>query len=199
MSTLTFPAVTPNAAEFALEANTQTLRSELNGAVQTVALPGDRWVANLTFNNLTGTKARLMRAFVGSLRGQAGRFYLVPPSNVRAGIGTGTPLVNGANQTGSSIITDGWTASQTGIVCAGDYINVGTELKMVTADANSNGSGQATIYFTPPIRVSPADNSAIVTVNPTVIMALKDGKQARWQSQPTPIYNLTLACEEPLT
>lgn len=199
MSVLTFPAVIPNAAEFALEANTQQTRSELNGVVQTLALPGDRWTANLTFTNLQDPKARIMRAFLASLRGQAGRFYLTPPAYRRAGIGTGAPLVKGAGQTGSSIVTDGWTAGQTGVVCAGDYINIGTELKMVTADANSNGSGEATISFVPPIRTSPADNAAIVVTNPTVIMALTDGKQARWQAQPTPIYNLSLACEEPLS
>lgn len=198
MSTLTFPAVIPSVSEFALESNTQNTRSELDGTVQTLALPGDRWTASLTFTNLKDPQARLIRAFLGSLRGQAGRFYLTPPAYVRTGIGTGTPLVKGAGQTGSTIVTDGWTAGQTGVVCAGDFFNIGTELKMATADANSNGTGEATISFTPPIRTSPADNSAIVVTDPTVIMALTDGKQARWQAQPTPIYNLTLACEEPI-
>lgn len=199
MSTLTFPAVIPNAAEFGLECNTQQTRSELNGTVQTLALPGDKWTANLTFNNLTGEQARLMRAFLASLRGQSGRFYLTPPGWKRAGTGTGTPLVKGSGQTGSSITTDGWTANYAGVVLAGDYINIGTELKMVTADATSDSGGNATISFIPPIRTTPADNSSVVVTAPTVIMALADGKQARWQAQPTPIYNLTLACEEPIT
>jgi hypothetical protein len=108
-------------------------------------------------------------------------------------------LVQGAAQTGSSIVTDGWTAGQTGVVKVGDYIQVGTELKIVTADANSDGSGNTTISIAPPIRVSPNDNAAIVVTNPTVIMCLSDGNQARWQVQPTPVYNLSIACEEPLT
>lgn len=198
MSVLTFPAVVPNNSDFGLESNTQQTRSELNGVVQTLALPGDRWTATLTFTNLFDPKARLMRAFITSLRGQAGRFYLPVPGFRRAGIGTGTPVVKGAGQTGSTIITDGWTINQTGVVAAGDYFNIGTELKMATADANSDGSGNATISFTPPLRVSPADNSAIVVTNPKVIMCLADGKQARWQVAPTPIFALTLACVEPL-
>ena len=198
MSILTFPAVTPNAADFGLEANTQQTRSELNGVVQTLALPGDRWTASMNFNNLQDPKARIMRAFLASLRGQAGRFYLSPPGYRRAGVGTGTPLVKGASQVGSSIATDGWTPSQSTVVCAGDYIQIGTELKMITADANSDAGGNATLSFTPPIRVSPADNASVITSKPCCIMCLTDGKQSRWQSQPTPILNLSIACEEPI-
>jgi hypothetical protein len=196
---LTFPAIIPNTAEFGLDSNTQQMSSALNGSVQTLALPGDRWTANLTFNNLFDPKARIMRAFLASLRGQAGRFYLTPPAYRRAGTGTGTPLVKGASQTGSSLITDGWGTSHAGAVCAGDYFQVGSELKMVTADANSNSSGDVTILFVPPIRVSPADNAAIIITAPVCTMALADPKQARWSAQPTPIYNMTLACIEPLT
>lgn len=198
MSILTFPSITPNACEFGLESNTQQTRSELNGAVQTLALPGDRWTATLTFTNKKDPDARVLRAFIASLRGQSGRFYLTPPAYTRAGVGTGTPLVKGAAQTGSSIITDGWIAGETAVVAAGDYIQIGTELKMVTADANSDGSGNSTISFVPPLRVSPADNSAVVITSPKVIMCLADGNQARWQAQPTPIYAMAIACEEPL-
>lgn len=84
------------------------------------------------------------------------------------GTGTGTPLVNGASQTGSSIITDGWTASST-VLRAGDIILIGalTTVFDVTADATTNGSGQVTISINPPIFSggSPADNAAITRNN----------------------------------
>lgn len=100
----------------------------------------------------------------------------------------GTPLVNGATQTGSSLVTDGWSNSITGVLKEGDIITlagvyaVHPETKqsfgylqqfVVTADANSNGSGQATLSISPEIVTSgafqnvsgsPADNAAITVI-----------------------------------
>jgi hypothetical protein len=101
----------------------------------------------------------------------------------------GTPLSNGATQSGASIITDGWTASVTGLLKEGDVITfagvydvnfenkkqLGTTLKqfVVTADVNSDGSGNATIAISPSIVATGAtqnvsntiaDNSAIVVM-----------------------------------
>jgi len=84
------------------------------------------------------------------------------------GVGTGTPLVKDANQTGKSLITDGWTASQTGILKAGDLITLASIpwVFEVTADCNSDGAtpSVATIPISPGILAgaSPADNAAIV-------------------------------------
>lgn len=84
------------------------------------------------------------------------------------GGGGGTPLVNGATQTGSSIATDGWTASANGVLRAGDIIKFAgvNTVYFVTADVNSNASGQATILINPKIYSggSPANN-AIITIN----------------------------------
>jgi hypothetical protein len=92
------------------------------------------------------------------------------------GVNTGTPLVKGASQNttyalskdtiSQSLITDGWTASQTGILKAGDvftiadvysvnrdtYVSTG-QLQdfVVLADANSDASGNATFTIRPPI------------------------------------------------
>jgi hypothetical protein len=114
------------------------------------------------------------------------------------GIATGTPLVKGANQnvtyaaskdTGTqSLITDGWTASQTGILKAGDVFTIANVYAVnpvskatlpflkqftVTADADSDGSTNATLTISPPIITSganqtcsavPVDNAAITVV-----------------------------------
>lgn len=72
----------------------------------------------------------------------------------------GTPLVNGANQTGSSIITNGWTAAAAPRLNAGDVITFAGVHRInpltrqstgdlrqfvVTANVSSDGSGNATI------------------------------------------------------
>ena len=113
------------------------------------------------------------------------------------GINTGTPLVNGGSQNvtyatakdtwSQSLITDGWTNSQTGILKAGDVFTIAgvnsvnpvskvstgrLQTFTVLADANSGAStGPATFTISPPIITSgayqtvsaaPADNAAIV-------------------------------------
>jgi hypothetical protein len=114
------------------------------------------------------------------------------------GVNTGTPLVNGASQNttyalskdtiSQSLLTDGWTNSQTGILKAGDvftiadvysvnrdtYVSTG-QLQdfVVLADADSGAStGPATLTIRPPIITSgpyqtvdaaPADD-AVITV-----------------------------------
>jgi hypothetical protein len=116
------------------------------------------------------TEDRDFSAFVTAMKGTHGTFTMGPPSglgNTPRGIGTGTPLVNGANQTGASIITDGWTAGQTGILKAWDWMQIESRLYAVLADANSDGSGNATFDIWPPLRKSPANNATITVTNPT--------------------------------
>ena len=82
----------------------------------------------------------------------------------------GTPLVNGASQSGSTLVTDGWTAT-TGAVAAGDIIDAAGALGVnpmskdstenrrqftVTSAGTANGSGQMTINISPAIVLSGA-------------------------------------------
>jgi hypothetical protein len=103
----------------------------------------------------------------------------------------GSPTVNGAGQTGSSLATQGWSNNITNVLVAGDIIFLAGVHRInpltrqstgdlrpfvVTANVNSNGSGQATVpiacvdgdgitlagpYQT--VDISPA-NSAAITV-----------------------------------
>ena len=115
--------------------------------------------------------AEQLIAFMLKLNGTYGTFTLGDPLNTSPrGVGTGTPLVNGGSQTGNSLVTDGWTSGQTGILKAGDWIQLGSgstsRLYKILSDANSNGSGQATFDIWPNLRSSPADNAAITVSSP---------------------------------
>lgn len=100
----------------------------------------------------------------------------------------GTPLVNGASQTGSSLVTDGWTAAAANRLKKGDVFTiagvyaVNTMSKQstgalqqftVTADTASDASGNATVPISPAIVASgpyqnvsgsPADNAALTVL-----------------------------------
>jgi hypothetical protein len=83
------------------------------------------------------------------------------------GAGGGTPTVNGANQTGTSLITHGWPNTTT-VLRAGDVLTIASLPLVydVVANAVSDGSGNATIQINPPIFSggSPA-NGAALTLN----------------------------------
>jgi hypothetical protein len=100
----------------------------------------------------------------------------------------GTPLVNGASQTGSTLVTDGWTASAASRLKKGDVFTIAGVFSVnpvsrqttnqlqqfvVTADVSSDGSGNASIPISPAITptgqfqnvtASPADNAALTVV-----------------------------------
>jgi hypothetical protein len=141
-------------------------RSPFTGAQQVQKHQGQWWEFEAALVPMARVNAEGWIAFLLSLNGMQGTFLLGDPLGSTArGIGTGTPLVNGGSQTGSSLITDGWTASQTGILKAGDYFQLGTgsssKLYKVLADANSDGSGNATFDIFPEINTAVADNSAL--------------------------------------
>ena len=200
MTTYAFPSVIPNNSTWTLSSNTQAFISPLNGVTQTLEMPGASWKATLSFSNLTNDDRREFMSFLVKLRGSSGRFYLHDHSHVSPrGIATGTPLVNGASQTGASLITDGWTISQTNILRAGDYIEVNDELKMVVADVNSDGSGNATLTIEPPLRASPGENAAITVSEPKAIMRLTDDDQATAQTNLFGFSNFSISCVESFT
>lgn len=171
------------ASSFYLETNTQTFESPLNRNAQRVELGGQRWRANWTLPPMTKANAAPWIAFFMKLKGQVNTFTASDPDwQTNLGAWSGTPLVNGAGQTGNSLIIDGCTNSITGWGKAGDYFNVASSLHRLTADCNTNGSGQTTLVFEPPAYVAPADNAAI-TVNPaTIEMRLIDDSSGEWES-----------------
>ena len=85
------------------------------------------------------------------------------------GLGGGTPQVNGASQTGTTLATKLWPNS-TAVLKAGDIFRVAglNQAFQLTADATSDGAGLASLAICPPIFVggSPAANAAL-TINTT--------------------------------
>ena len=180
MAILTFPALSPNAASWWLQSNTATFQSPLSGTVQTGVRPGQHWRAKLTFTDLDGDSLAAMETFLDMMGGQENRVYYGPPHRTSPrGTGNGSPAVNGAGQTGFILITDGWAANET-VLLAGDFIavNVGSRrsLHRVRTNVQADGMGNASPTLVPAVRVAPADNEPIITVNHScVMMLMSDG------------------------
>jgi len=107
-------------------------------------------------------------AFLLKQKGSFESFTFIDPSTATPqGIATGTPLVVGAHTAGDeTIATDGWTASQTGILLAGDVLKFGghNQVYHLTDDADSDGAGASTLSIYPPLEEALANNESI-TVN----------------------------------
>lgn len=152
-------------------------RSAFTKRTQTAVGSPALWTAEYTLPVMLRAEAQPWAAFIWQLQGRAGRFYAYNPDyRTPLGVATGTPLVNGADQANTkSLITDGWTNS-TLVLKAGDFIaydtSLGRELRVLTADATSDGSGNATLALDEPIRVAPANNAAIITTDPSCVMQL---------------------------
>ena len=174
-------------AVFSLVTKTRSFTSAEDGSVQTKIKPGAQWLLEAVLPPMLQATAQPWTAFLSELDGPAGRFFAGDPFKLAPlGVGTGTPLVHGASQTGTSLITDGWTTGQTGIMLKGDMFHIplpsgGRSLHQVTADVNSDGGGNATLAVHPAIRESPANNAVLVTASPTCVMRLLDDEQARWE------------------
>lgn len=161
----------------------------------------DILTADISIPFMDETEAPEWRAWLASLKGSFGTFYLGDPRNpTPRGSVPGSPQVNGASQTGFSLATDGWTASQTNVLRAGDWIQIGTRLYLVVEDADSDGSGESTFEVRPRLRDGgPADNATIITSNPKGLFRLANDTITIFETQGDNMsYGITFSAIEAL-
>ena len=197
MSTVVWPVTAePDGAEFRLITKSQIFSSPLSNIEATGSIPGDRWAGTLVYTNRGGTSGETLKILARQVRGAAGRITLPMWDRIAIfGTGLGTPVVSGADQTGYTLNTTGWTASQTGALKAGDFFSINGEVKMLTEDADADGSGDATLTFVPALRASPADASPLTIDTPRITCRIKgDGIPVNISANM--IYGFTIDFEE---
>ena len=172
---------------------------------QVYAWSGQLWEAEVTLPPMKRAEAEAWIAALISMNGREGSMLLGPDyaNQSPRGIGTGTPLVNGAGQTGYDLITDGWTLNQTGIMKAGDWFQLGSgtsaRLYKVMADANSSGlgTGGATLTIWPKLRSIPADNDPLTITSPKGRFMLSSN-ETEWAIDQASFYGLSFGASEDL-
>ena len=204
---ITYPVAFPSAIGFAnLNIRARTVvgmnSSPFTGQQQVYKHQGQWWEAEVSLPPMKRADAEQVVTFLLKMNGQYGTFLLGDKSaTATRGVGTGTPLVNGASQTGGDLITDGWTADTTGILKAGDWIQLGsastTRLYKVLDDVDSDGSGNATISIFPDLRSSPDDDAAITVSNTQGLWRLASN-ETEYSIDQMSIYGVTFACVEAL-
>lgn len=89
---------------------------------------------------------------------------------------TGT-VGGGTNQTGSSLNVKGLPVSTAGLLLAGDQVQIGGELKLLTHSLDSDAAGRGILKFAPAICSSPADSDPVIIASPLGRFILADNPQ----------------------
>lgn len=175
---LTMPtSPAPISAVFDLDRAQAISESPYTFANQVHEHQGTKFIWTLTYPKMTLADAAAWRAFLMELRGMVGTFYFTPPDGTIRGSGAGSPTVTAFAGDYRSVTTGGWTPSQSGVLLKGDWISFSDyEMKCVLADVNSDGSGNATVYFEPAKRSSVAGGTAIATTSAKGIYRLTTPK-----------------------
>ena len=179
-------------------------RSPFTYSTQVHAYSGQSWQADVTLPSIRRDLAEEWVAWLISLKGQLGTFYLGDPNAVTprgSARNTDTILVNGATSSGNTLAIDDAPASQTGYLKAGDYMQVGTgtsrQLFKVLADVDTNSSGQATVDIWPDIRTTIANNSAVTVENTKGVFRLSSNEQGFSINEPS-FYGISFGAMEAL-
>lgn len=164
------------------------------------------WYVQASWNKITEAEVAALESWFGKIKGMGGRFNFGPPHrSIARGaaktLGAFVPRVNGANQTGSSLITDGWPLSTSNLLLEGDYIAFDNplgnrELKIITANASSDASGNMTLTLGEPIRRSPADNALVITAAPSCTMLMSADDKLEVKIKPPIIGSFDLEAME---
>lgn len=118
------------------------------------------------FHDSTQIREQYMKGFIGRGLGFDGIYMDQNVPTLTTGPQGGTPVINGANQTGQNIITNGWTAAAAKRLSRGDIVSFpgcfavnpqnrqstgSLAMWVVTADVASDGAGNLTIPIQGPL------------------------------------------------
>ncbi|MCF6265228.1 MAG: hypothetical protein L3J57_01630 [Desulfuromusa sp.] len=178
---LTWPDLPVQEIDLIMVTTSAMNESPFTGQQQVYSWPRQMWRADIVLPKMPREKAEQWICFLAKLRGRVGTF-LMPPivGNVQRGSMTGSPLVDGAGQTGLELSINGMTANSSGVFLAGDFLQLGSgstaRLHKVLNDADADATGSATLDIWPPLRSAPADGATIVFTNPAGIFRLNQSE-----------------------
>jgi len=171
----TFPT-TPKPASCKIRSTSPSFVSTAHSLRQIVSSRNaHRWSVELKYPPMTRAAFAPLWAFLNDQQGRVGSFNFTLPEHAALGTLAGTPVVLGDSQTGKTLLTDGWTPNELGVLKAGDFIRIGDDYKtyQVTEDVDADADGDADIPLNAPLAASPSDSDAI-TADTRFRMALAD-------------------------
>lgn len=160
-------------------------RSPFTFSTQVHAYAGQSWQADVTLPSIRRDLAEEWIAWLISLKGQLGTFYLGDPNAVTprgSARDADTILVNGAVSSGNTIDIGSAPVNQTDYLKAGDYMHIGTDnsrqLFKVLTNTDTDASGEATVDVWPDVRTSIANAAAVTVENTKGVFRLTGNEQS---------------------
>lgn len=167
--------------EWAHEVSVGVNQSPFNLTAQRYDWGGTLRIATITLPKMVPQLAKQWAGFFLKCRGPAGSFYLSDSAVAAADDkAKGSPLINGASQTGTQIITDGWLPARAGILKAADWISIADQLYQLTDDVDTDAAGGATINIEPGIPAAYADDTALEIYAPRGVFRLAQSVPLKW-------------------
>jgi len=167
------PVESVSRVERTLMAAAGVTTSPFSGLQQVQAWGGAWWVYVFDVALTRGPQARAMSAFLAALQGPVGTFlWREQSARGQAALASpGAPVVAGPGQSGTALLTEGWTVEGEAMP-AGAMISLGTgtatRLHQLTAPAMADAAGRATLALVPALRESPADQAPLEIAAPAV-------------------------------
>lgn len=152
-----------------------------SGRKQARQIDGQKFAITLQFPTMTRAEFAPIQAFIMKQRSRLENFTIVPPT-VKNALGVASTVLNvdGALTAGTTTANiDNMTVSTNGILKAGDYFRFTGQQKvyMAVEDLNSDGYGEGTLTFEPPLRANVADNAVLVYDNVDFTVSLTNDVQ----------------------
>ena len=205
--TITYPLVPPSVPGI------RTSRLTANNIVATAVSPftaeeeiqafdGQWWSLEVGLPPMRRVLAEPWLSFLIGLGGRRGTFLMGDPdARAPRGSASGSPVVDGASQSGQTLATRGWVPNTSGVLLAGDYIQIGAggsaRLYKLLTDANSDATGDATLDVWPRLRGAPPDNTPIVTSDCVGLFRLADNATP-WDTNAASVYGIAFEAREAL-
>lgn len=220
--------IAPPECEFYISRNNTLFASPITRAEQLLRRSGDRWVASFPIGPVVSAQARRLDALLARLRGITGLIQLWDfarphPAGIntesgaeieesrfadQSGFADGTVfsfgvvdgvVVYGDHARGASeVFTRGWTPSVVGMMREGDYVQLGRNLALLTADASTDALGRTRLQVEPALRLALVDGDAVIRTRAAAEMRLLDDDQSRRRIDVDKHYHYTLTFVEAL-
>ena len=193
----------PNFRSLNFKDNRPTLLNQtLSGKKQVRQIGAQYFSFTVAMPPLQQEKSQEIFAFLQKQKGSFEDFTIVAPlDNLGAGKSETDIQVVGAHTSGdASIALDGFTASQTGALKAGDLIKFSGHSKvyMVQSDIDSDVSGALTVLISPNLVTSLANNEA-VTVNKPSFTVYLENNEIMYSTDASGFYSISFDVREVIT
>jgi len=206
MAAPTYPLTHPTdvgftKSKFSIARAVAVAESPFTGAQQVHEYDKAQWKATITLPPMKRETAAKWIAFFMKLHGRKGTFLLGDPDcktaqgnitgNVTLGADIGVGDYDISLATSANNITDAFKA--------GDYIQIDTggsaKLHMIVEDADTNGTGEATVTVEPPIKVARNLGTTVTYAGAQGLFRM-DVSELGWDADFMSRFGITFSCTE---